>query len=201
MSGKWGGAVNLQGTILMQKLVIAMLTVLFTSSLACAQIHGGMMGSGMMGGMAAPAAIPKELPTPDKEWLEDLREILALEKKSVFQYERDRDLYRTAMPYMMIIPQEYDHVERISELFSAYGVASNVKTDPVERSSTLEQAYEICLRLEADSIPRYERLVQGAKDPVTARTLDAILSQTRMHYMMFNHALGMSGMMGRGMGR
>jgi len=57
------------------------------------------------------------------------------------------------------------------------------------------------VRLEADSIPRYERLVQGAQDPVTAQTLEAILSQTRMHYMMFNHVLGMGGMMGRGMGR
>ena len=51
-----------------------------------------------------------------------------------------------------------------------------------------------------ESDPRYETLILTAEDDTTARVIDRILQETRMHYFMFSRALRMGGMMGHGRG-
>ncbi len=143
--------------------------------------------------------IPDKLPTPkSQEWITKLQEILALEKQSKVQYEQDSGKYHAHMPYMMVIPQEDNHIRWIGQLFSGYGVPSDGKVPPEEVSKDLSQAYEIAMKLEEHLIPRYEWLIQNAEDKDSAQALDTILLQTRMHYTMFSHALRMGGMMGHG---
>jgi hypothetical protein len=163
----------------------------------------GMMGGGMMGGrgmMAVP--VPKQLPTPKSNtWLDNLREILSLERLSLVQYQTDEDKFHVYRPYMMIIPQEENHIQWISQLFSAYGLSAAGPTPAIRRSQSITQAYEIAMGLEADLMPRYEWLIIGAEDGDTQQVLNTILAQTRMHYRMFNMALRMGGRMGPGMMR
>jgi hypothetical protein len=158
---------------------------------------GGMMGGG---GMTLP--VPESLSTPqNRTWLDNLREVLSLERLSLVQYQTDEDKFHVNRPYMMIIPQEENHIQWISELFAAYGLPSAGPTPAIKRSQTITQAYEIALGLEADLMPRYEWLITGAEDRDTQQVLDAILAQTRMHYRMFSMALRMGGRMGPGMMR
>ncbi len=172
------------------------------------------MGGGMMGGRCPMCgrswdgqgqdfgSIPEKLPAPkNKEWVTKLQEILALEKQSKVQYEQDSGKYNARMPYMMVIPQEDNHIRWIGQLFSGYGLSPDGNVPPAEGSQDLTQAYEIAMKLEEHLIPRYEWLIQNAEDKDSSQVLDAILLQTRMHYTMFNHALRMGGMMGGGMGR
>jgi hypothetical protein len=176
-----------------------------------AQMGRGMMGGpgrhgrGMMGGGCPMCGqtwrnIPDKLPTPKSQaWLQNLRNILSLERLSLVQYQTDENKYQVHMPYMMVIPQEDLHIEWISQLFAAYGESSAGPTPAVRKSQTVNQAYEIALQLEEDLIPRYEQLINAAEDSETAQVLNTILYQTRMHYMMFSHALRMGGRMGPGM--
>lgn len=158
---------------------------------------GGMMGRGMMG-----ARVPEQLPTPrSQEWLSNLREILSLERLSLVQYQTDEDKFQVPRPYMMIIPQEENHIQWISQLFAAYGLSAAGPTPAIRRSQTITQAYEIAMGLEADLMPRYEGLISGAEDRDTSQVLNTILAQTRMHYRMFSMALRMGGRMGPGMMR
>jgi hypothetical protein len=178
---------------------------------ALAQMGRGMMGGpgrhgrGMMGGGCPMCGqtwrdIPAKLPTPKSQaWLQNLRDILSLERLSLVQYRTDESKYKVHMPYMMIIPQEDLHIEWISKLFAAYGLSSAGPTPAVRKSQTINQAYEIALQLEEDLIPRYEKLIEAAEDQESAQVLNTILYQTRMHYMMFSHALRMGGRMGPGM--
>jgi hypothetical protein len=178
---------------------------------ALAQMGRGMMGGpgrhgrGMMGGGCPMCGqtwwnIPDKLPTPKSQaWLQGLRDILSLERLSLVQYQTDENKYQVHMPYMMIIPQEDLHIKWISELFAAYGLSSAGPTPAVRQSQTLTQAYEIALKLEEDLIPRYNKLIAAAEDSDTGQVLNTILYQTRMHYMMFSHALRMGGRMGPGM--
>jgi rubrerythrin len=99
-----------------------------------------------------------------------------------------------------VIPDEYNHIRWIRQLFYAYGFKPNLKTLPLKRTSDLSEAYSLCIQLEENLIPRYERLIWSAEDDITARVIDTILRETRMHYAMFSHALRMGGMMGRGRG-
>jgi Heavy metal binding domain len=157
---------------------------------------GGMMGGGMM------VPVPDHLPTPTSSaWLDHLREVLSLERLSLVQYQTDEDKFHVYRPYMMIIPQEENHIQLISQLFSAYGLSSAGPTPAIKRSQTITQAYEIAMGLEADLMPRYERLISGAEDRDTQQVLDTILGQTRMHYRMFSMAQRMGGGMGPGMMR
>jgi hypothetical protein len=169
--------------------------------------HGGGMGmgmhgpGGMMGGGRMTLPVPESLPTPqNRTWLNNLREILSLERLSLVQYQTDEDKFHVYRPYMMIIPQEENHIQWISELFAAYGLPSAGPTPAIKRSQTITQAYEIAMGLEADLMPRYEWLISGAEDEDSQQVLDTILAQTRMHYRMFSMALRMGGM-GRGMMR
>jgi hypothetical protein len=159
----------------------------------------------MMGGWVT---VPEKLPTPkNAEWVQKLREILILEKKSYAQYTIDAEKYNAAMPYMMVIPQEEDHVNLIERLFVAYELKSDGKPEPIVETKSLKEAFELCSRMEQELIPRYTWLVQNAEDRDSAQVLNNILLQTRMHLAMFQHALGMGGygmgpgmMRGRGMG-
>jgi hypothetical protein len=160
--------------------------------------RGYGMGHGMMGDWIT---VPDSLPTPkNAEWIQKLREILALEKKSYDQYMTDAEKYNAAMPYMMVIPQEEDHVNLIERLFLAYGLKMDGKTESAVETKSLKEAFELCTRMEQELIPRYTWLVQKAEDQDSAQILNNILLQTRWHLAMFQHALGMGGYgMGPGM--
>lgn len=126
---------------------------------------------------------------------------MALERLSLVQYQTDEDKFHVYRPYMMIIPQEENHIQWITELFTAYGLSAAGPTPAIKRSQTITQAYEIAMGLESDLIPRYEGLINDAKDRDTSQVLNTILHQTRMHYRMFSMALRMGGRMGPGMMR
>jgi hypothetical protein len=146
-------------------------------------------GSGMMGGWID---VPSKLPAPkNMECVQKLREILALEKQSLAQYQADQEIFNAYMPYMMVIPQEENHIEWIEQLFKAYGLPADVKVAPVVENKTLTAAYELSVKMESDLLPRYEWLVKKAEDRDTAQVLNTILLQSRWHLVMFDHALRM----------
>lgn len=150
--------------------------------------HG--RGAGMMGG--GWIDVPDKLPAPKSmEWAQKLREILTLEKESLAQYQTDQEKFNAYMPYMMVIPQEENHVEWIEQLFKAYGLPADGKTPPVVDNKTLTNAYELSVKMENELLPRYEWLVKKAEDRETAQVLNAILIQSRWHLVMFDHALRM----------
>jgi hypothetical protein len=188
--------------------------------------YGYGMGPGMMGGyggygmgpgmMGEWIDVPTKLPAPkNMEWVQKLREILTLEKQSLAQYQTDQEKFNAYMPYMMVIPQEENHIEWIEQLFKAYGLPADGKAAPVVENKTLTEAYELSAKMESDLLPRYEWLVKKAEDRDTAQVLNTILIQSRWHLVMFEHAVRMghgygysrgSGMMGGygsgyGMGR
>jgi len=117
----------------MKKIVLTTAAVLLSVLLvlpAAAQrgMGGGMMGygqgygmgGGMMGYPIAPD-VPDKLPAPkSQEWLQKLRDVLALERLSYAQYTADAEKFNTWMPYHAVIPQEEDHVRAIERLFAAY---------------------------------------------------------------------------------
>jgi hypothetical protein len=145
--------------------------------------------------------IPTTLPKPKSaRWTKELVKVLELEILSKDQYESDSAKYLARMPYMRVIPDEHNHIRWISQLFSAYGVKPEPRTLSLKETADLTEAYVVCIQLEANLIPRYETLIGTAEDDATARVIDRILRETRMHYAMFSHALRMGGMMGRGGG-
>jgi hypothetical protein len=148
------------------------------------------MGTGMMGGDWL--EVPAKLPAPkNAEWVQKLREILTLEKESLVQYQTDQEKFNAYMPYMMVIPQEENHVEWIEQFFASYGLTADGKTPPVVDNKTLTNAYELSVKMENDLLPRYEWLVKNAEDRDTAQVLNGILIQSRWHLVMFDHALRM----------
>jgi hypothetical protein len=149
--------------------------------------HGWGMGPGMMGGWVN---IPPKLPEPkNAEWVQKLRDILVTEKESLAQYESDQEKFNAYMPYMMVIPQEQNHIYWIDQLFAAYGLPAGNKSFQVVPTKSLTQAYEIAVKLEAELLPRYEWLVKNAEDRDSAASLNTILLQSRWHLVMFEHAL------------
>lgn len=162
---------------------------------------GMMRGGGMMGNRVAPN-VPDKLPAPrSQEWTQKLQDVLALERLSYAQYTADAEKFNTHMPYMMVIPQEEDHIRAIERLFSAYGLPAAGRQDAVTETKTITEALEVCVKLEKNLIPRYEWLVNNAGDRTSAGILNEILLQTRHHLVMFEHALRMGGGMGPGMMR
>ncbi|MCX5847127.1 MAG: ferritin-like domain-containing protein [Deltaproteobacteria bacterium] len=195
-------------TILVILLVLVMLLTVNPSIVQSqpGSFRGGYgMGPGMMGGWDS-VDIPSQLPAPkNTEWVQKLRDILTLEKQSLTQYQADQEKFNAYMPYMMVIPQEENHIEWIGQLFKAYGLPADGKAAPVVENKTLTEAYELSVKMETDLLPRYEWLVKKAEDRDTAQVLNAILIQSRWHLVMFEHALRMghgygysrgSGMMG-----
>lgn len=170
--------------------------------------YGGYgMGPGMMGGWID---VPTKLPAPkNAEWVQKLREILMLERQSFAQYQADQEKFNAYMPYMMVIPQEENHIQWIGQLFAAYSLSADGKVAPVVDNKTLTEAYELSAKMESDLLPRYEWLVRKSEDRDTAQVLNGILIQSRWHLVMFEHALRMGygygysrgwGMMGGGYG-
>lgn len=158
--------------------------------------YGYDMGRGIMGGYGmGPGGwvdVPDKLPAPkNSQWVEKLQEILVLEKNSLAQYEADQAKFNAHMPYMMVIPQEEQHVQWIQRLFASYSLNANGKEHPVVQTKTLTEAYELSVKMEKDLLPRYEWLVKNAEDHRSAEILDAILIQSRYHITMFEHALQM----------
>jgi len=163
--------------------------------------YGYGMGRGMMGYPVTPD-VPDKLPVPkSQEWTQRLKEVLSLERLSYEQYTVDAEKFNTYMPYMMVIPQEEDHVQAIERLFAAYGLPVESKPAAVVETKTITEALELCVKMEQDLIPRYEWLVKNAEDRESAGILNEILLQTRYHLVMFDHALRMGGRMGPGMMR
>jgi hypothetical protein len=164
-------------------------------------LYAQHMGRGMMS-YDQDVNIPDKLPKPkNEEWVSKQKKILDLEKLSQAQYEADRNKYQINMPYMMVIPQEGNHIEWIKKLFSAYGLKHEAKVTPVKETKTLTRAYENARELEKKLIPQYEWLINKTEDNTTKEVLDTILLQTRIHYTMFDHALQMGWMRGQGMGQ
>lgn len=163
--------------------------------------YGYRMGRGMMGYPIAPD-VPDKLPVPkSQEWTQKLREVLALERLSYEQYTADAEKFNAYMPYMMVIPQEEDHVQAIERLFAAYELPADGKPAAVVETKTITEALDLCVKMEQDLIQRYEWLVKNAGDRGSAGMLNEILLQTRYHLVMFDHALRMGGRMGPGMMR
>jgi hypothetical protein len=185
--------------ILIISLVVAAASVIGVSTVHSQTGRGGYgygMGPGMMGGYGmmggAWLEVPDKLPAPkNSEWVQKLREILTLEKESLAQYQTDQEKFNAYMPYMMVIPQEENHVELIGQLFAAYGLTANGKVPPVVDNKTLTNAYELSVKMENELLPRYEWLIKKAGDRDTAQVLDGILIQSRWHLVMFDHALRM----------
>ena len=174
-------------------LLIAMTFVLGIAEVQSQPSRGGYgygMGPGMMGD--GWIDVPAKLPAPkNAEWVQKLREILTLEKESLAQYTADQEKFNVYMPYMMVIPQEENHVEWIGQLFKAYGLPVDVKAPPVIENKTLTDAYKISVKMENELLPRYEWLVKKAEGRDTAQILNGILIQSRWHLVMFDHALRM----------
>ena len=151
--------------------------------------HGA--GPGMMGGWDS-VDIPSKLPAPkNAEWVQKLREILTLEKQSLAQYQADQEKFNAYMPYMMVIPQEENHIAWIEQMFESYGLPSDGKIYPVVQTGTLSEAYKLGVKVETDLLPRYEWLVKNAGDRDSAQALNTILLQSRWHLVMFEHAIRM----------
>jgi len=164
--------------------------------------YGYGIGPGMMDGWGW-VYVPSKLPAPkNTEWVQKLREILVQEKQSLAQYEADQEKFNAFMPYVMVIPQEENHIYWLDQLFSAYGLPSDGKVSPVVPSGSLTEAYQFAVKLEADLLPRYEWLVRNAEDRDSAQALNTILIQSRHHLVMFEHAMRMGHGYGfsRGMG-
>jgi len=192
-------------TILIISLVLAVAFVLGAAAVQSQTGRGGYgygmgpgygygMGPGMMGGYGMMGGgwleVPDKLPAPkNTEWVQKLREILILEKESLAQYEADQEKFNAYMPYMMVIPQEENHVEWIGQLFAAYGLPADGKTPPVVENKTLTDAYELSVKMENNLLPRYEWLVKNAEDRDTAQVLNGILIQSRWHLVMFDSCL------------
>lgn len=141
--------------------------------------------------------IPDELPKPGKEWLDSFNKVYDLEVLSRAQYQQDYDSFQVSMPYTMIIPQEENHIRWIDSLYLAYKIKPADINPKTTKSKSIQEAYQTGLRIENQAIPMYEYLVKNASDSTSALVLNTILYQTRMHVMMFNHALNM-GMGNRG---
>jgi hypothetical protein len=183
---------RMKKTIFAIALILAVTFVLVTATVQSQPGRGGYgygMGPGMMGGWVD---VPAKLPAPNNaEWVQKLREILTLEKQSLAQYQADQEKFNDHLPYMMVIPQEENHVEWIGQLFEAYGLPAEGKTEPVVENKTLTEAYELSVKMESDLLPRYEWLVKTAEDRDTAQLLNSVLIQSRWHLVMFEHALRM----------
>ncbi|MDD1742303.1 MAG: hypothetical protein LUQ47_03115, partial [Methanotrichaceae archaeon] len=118
------------------------------------QFSGMTGGYGMMGGYGMGSgliAVPDRLPTPSNaEWIQNLSEVLSLEKRSYVQYTTDEKKYNVGMPYTMVIPQEVNHIYSIEKLFSAYGLKSDGKPENPTETTNLTEAYQFGIQMERD---------------------------------------------------
>ncbi|MEN6620936.1 MAG: hypothetical protein ABFD50_05265 [Smithella sp.] len=95
------------------------------------------------------------------------------------------------MPYIMIIPQEENHIEWIEQLFKAYNIPADGKVSPVVPTKNLTEAYKVGVKTDTDILHYYEWLVKNAGDRDSAEVLNLILLQSRWHLILFEHILRM----------
>ena len=194
--------------------IIFMINVVLNLPASAQMMGPGMGRHGMMGDrcpmcgrnwdgrMQNYELVPENLPKPESgNWIDRLRQVLSLEKLSKNQYQADSNKYGLHMPYMMVIPQEDNHIRWINQMFTAYGISANVEIPPLITTNSASDALKTAMGLEQDLEPHYSWLINNAEDNTSAEILDEILLQTRMHRTMFNHALQMGGRMGPGMMR
>lgn len=177
-----------------------------TAALAQMGVRGTcpMCGQTWDGRYTREMAIPDNLPRPEADWLNRLQDVLAREKLSKLQYEKDSRQFNLQMPYVRVIPDERNHIAWLERLLSAYGASATAAAPEVKKADSAQAAYEIARALEAELVPDYEWLIQNTSDAPSRQVIETILWQTRMHYTMFDHALSMGWMMrhrGHGMGR
>lgn len=136
--------------------------------------------------------VPDKLPVPrNAEWIKKLRSVWVSENKNLAQFEADQEKFNAFMPYIMVIPQTDRHIRWIEDLFKAYGLALDEKLSLVGPANTLTEAYEKSIARENELLPQYEWLVKNAEDLDSAHVLDTILIRSRIHYVLFEHALRM----------
>lgn len=149
-------------------------------------------GPGMTGGYTHGYGwfkVPPKLPAPKSgEWVQKLRDVLAMEKSALAQFQADQETFNAFMPYMMAISQTEQHVLWLGQLLLAYGLASDGKASPAMAHATVQAAYEAGVKLNVDLLPRYEWLVKHAEDRQSAGILNSILLRSRMQLVMFEHA-------------
>jgi uncharacterized membrane protein len=176
--------------------------ILLTAACAAARIqrdarqgHCPMCGRQWNGVNQYAPHIPDALAAPSgREWRERLSRVTGRERLSKAQYTRDRDRYNLRMPYHMVIPQEDDHIAWIEALYRAFGITPPDATPPIIETESARDALHTARHLEEDLIPDYEWLIAETDNDTIMRILGDILSQTRMHHAMFQHALSMGGM-------
>jgi hypothetical protein len=136
--------------------------------------------------------IPSKLPAPhNDEWVKRLKQAWVSENGVLGQFEADQEKFNAFMPYMMVIPQTDRHVRWVEALFKAYGLTPDEQPSLVGPAKTLTEAFEKSAVLENELATQYEWLVKNAEDRDSARILDTILIRTRIHHVMFEHALRM----------
>jgi len=149
-----------------------------------------LCGQPWQGKVDLKVAIPKKLPTPKSQvWISKLRQTLRMAELAKAQYEADQKKFGLTIPYLQIIPQIDDHIAWISQLFSAYGLPAHGKPIPVKTSATVLLALQAGKKLAADLAKNYEWLLNNAEDKNTKGVLNLILTQTRIHIIMFNYAI------------
>jgi hypothetical protein len=134
--------------------------------------------------------IPEKMPVPkNQEWLSKLRQGLMMAKHARAQDEADQRKFGITNPYRYIIPQIDHHIGLISKLFAIYGLPADGKPSAIRPSSTVLQSLEKGKRLAADSVTQYEWLLNHAEDKNTNKVLNSILTQTKLHYIMFDNVI------------
>jgi hypothetical protein len=71
--------------------------------------------------------------------VQNLREVLSLEKDLTSSIHIEEDRYNVGMPYMMVVPQEVNHISSIEKLFSAYDLESDGKLEYSKQTMTLRR--------------------------------------------------------------
>lgn len=136
--------------------------------------------------------IPKKLPTPKNQlWISKLREALSMTKLAKAQDEANQKKFGISNPYLHIIPQMDHHIALISKLFSAYGLPARGEASPIKTSATIVKALEGGKGLATNLVTQYEWLLGHAEDKDAKRVLNFILTQTKLHVVIFDNVIRM----------
>jgi hypothetical protein len=141
-------------------------------------------------------AIPDSLrPPKNRQWIKHLDGLLKRERFALAQYRREPEIYRLHTPYTVIIPQKQSQVEWITALFPVLGMKIPDSTGTPSDTASWHDVLQVSMNLERLLIREYEWLVQNTENEKTRRVLSDFLYQTRMHYIMFQHALSIRGLL------
>jgi len=135
-------------------------------------------------------SIPETLPTPKNQvWVSKLRQAVRMAKLAKAQDEANQKKFNITIPYLQIIPQLDRQISWINKLFSAYGLPLNEKPSPIKTPDSILQALQEGKKLQADLAKQYEWLLNHAEDNDTKRVLNAILTQTKIGIVLFDHVI------------